>query len=503
MSKSKPCEEINLTRPDGRSSSSPENGKKGGRPPAPEFMACAAAMIGDLYSPKHCEKEPTSSARASCATTKKVSRPTVAYWRGSWLHFNGLGWKQEPEDDIRMGAISWLESKTEYGPHATPHYVTGLLEHMRGFNMCGIPSGKNMPMFLSTGKPAKNWMGFSNGKAVNIWDWATGVKNVCGVTPDLFMRDYVAYPWDPHGRCPTFLKYLCRSLPSKKTRELIQEMAGLLLSDCMDYELFFYLYGPTARNGKTVFLEVLSALVGKQNVSHVGLGSIMDRFEAWPLSEAKVNIWGDMATDTGRGTMAHVEGLFKDLISGGNIEYQKKGKDKFDVPCRARFVFAGNSLPTFVDRSDAIWERLRVVHFPVQIPASERDPHLAEKIIANEMPGVLQWALQGLGRVIRQRGIPDNEESLDIKLHHRTECDHEKKFIEDVGYIRGTEKDYIPMTQVLEVYKRWMADNGYVPKGSGRFYQRLESLIPGIERINKRIPGIEYPVWSYRGLKIG
>jgi len=503
------AKESKVSKPqDKRATTSPQNGAKGGRPPHPPYAVIATDFVTEHYMPPDkAEELEGDGGLAFPASAMDETGPALRHWRGGWLSYNGKGWQPRNEEDISKKLVDWMEDKFEWGLGVGGEFVRNILLHAKSFGLCGVDGIVNMPVWLSSGKTAKNWMGFHNKKAVNIWDYAENLPKqrkgvVVDTSPDLFSRDYVIYDFEPTAKCPLFHKYLERVLPSKASRTQVQEMVGLLLADTTDYELFFYLYGPTARNGKTVLLEIISALVGKHNVSHVGLGAITDRFESWPLAEAKVNICGDMATDTGKAGLAHVEGLFKDLISGSDIEYQKKNRDKFDVPCRARFVFAGNSLPTFVDRSDAIWERLRVVHFPVQIPLSERDPNLAEKIIGSELPGIFQWAMSGLHRVIEQKGIPDTEESQKIKSEHRVECDHEKKFIVDCGYVRGEEKDYVPMAQILESYKRWMTDNGYIPKGSGRFYQRIESLIPGVVRKQKKLPGLTSPVWAFFNLKV-
>lgn len=471
---------------DKRSETSPKNGKKGGRPPTlPPFQHTAAEFLVEKYY------------------DDDADQPKLRHWRNSWYKYNGHGWKTTSEDDIRKSLITFMEDTQPGGDRMTNYHVTSVLTHLSGYNMCGLSGEHNAPIWLSSLREARNWVAFSNKTAVNVWNLAEGKgERQVTLTPDLFTMDTVEYAYDPKAKCPMFEKYLKRSLPNKESRDIVQEMLGLMLADTCKYEVFFYLYGPTARNGKTVLLNIMSALVGKHNVSHVSLDNITERFESWPLAETKVNIHGDMATDTGRSSLAHVEGLFKDLISGANIEYQKKGKDKFIVPCRARFVFAGNSLPTFVDRSDAIWERLRLVHFPVQIPKSERDPNLADKIIQKELPGIFNWAIQGLARVIKNNGVVDRKEGVELKQEHRLECDHEGKFLYEAGYVRGDPEDYVERTQLLASYQNWMKSNGYIPKGAGKFYKRVLALIPGVEERQMRVDKIKGPVKVFVGMKV-
>jgi P4 family phage/plasmid primase-like protien len=476
---------VKLKPKDGRAKSSKGNGHQGGRPTAPAFYSTAKDYLVDNE------------------LDVRSSKWTLRHWRGSWYKFNGHGWQPWSEEDVKKGLMAWLENHNDYGPWASDTYIKGLMSHMISYNMCGLSGAINMPVWISSLKEADNWIGFKNKTAINVWNKAKGLaKAKTTLTPDLFTTDVVDYDYDSSARCPKFDKYLKRVLPSKDSRDVIQEMFGLMLANTCKYEVFFYLYGPTARNGKSVLLNIMTALLGRQNVSHVPIEKITERFESWPLAESKVNIYGDMATDTGRSSLAHVEGLFKDLISGANIEYQKKGQDKFIVPCRARFVFAGNSLPTFVDRSDAIWERLRLVHFPVQIPASERDPNLADRIIKSELPGIFNWALKGLKRVSSNNGIADRKEGIDLKKRHRLSCDHEGKYLEECGYVYDTEAKPLDKGQVYKNYKEWMLTNGYQPKGAGRFYRRVLSLLPGVGEGRARLNGVKNPVkvFMYMGV---
>lgn len=479
-----------IIRKDRRKITSPINGKQGGRPSGPAPLSAALDFIHENH--------------AFPSERKGVDDQTsLIHWRGNWYTFNGDGWATESNEDIQKEMMAWMHLKTDYGSCVSRQYMGNVLDHMKANSVCGLSGRVNLPTWISTNRSAKNWVGFSNGVAVNVWDLSRGLSRrrcVRKLTPDLFTKDVVKYEYNPKAKCPRWMNFLNTSLPDKKTQRMFQEMFGLLLADTCKYEVFWYLYGPTSRNGKTLSLNVAAVMVGKQNVSHVSLTALDDKFETWPLAEAKINVCGDMPTDIKRSSLAQIEGQFKDLISGANIEYQKKGKDKFNAPCRARFIFAGNSLPTFVDRSDAIWERLRVIYFPVQIPQSKRDPNLAEKIIRREMPGVFNWAVKGLSRVLQQGGATETDEAKEVKHGHRMESDHEQKFIVDMGYVRGRQQEFVVMTQMYEMYKSWMEKNGYNYRGSGKFYHRVETLIHGVKRMQKRMKGIKFPVKVFVGL---
>ena len=479
--KEKEEDETGDTVHDGRVDTSAENGKKGGRPPAPEFSYIAGRVIRDRY------------------TDKQSGEVTLRHWRNKWLRYTDKGWEHMFEGSLQKELISYLENDTTYGPWATPFYVHGLIMHLSSFHRCGLDDSQEMPFWINSKKPATNYIRFSNNIILNVEALAVKKNQLFkSSSPDFFSTDFVDYPYDKTATCPKFQKYLKRVLPDEESQELARKMFGLMLIDTCKYETFFYLFGRQARNGKTVMLEILSALVGKHNVSHIGLSNLGDRFALWPLGDCKVNIYGDTATDTGYGSLAHIEGVFKDLVSGGAFEYEKKGKDKHSARCRARFVFAGNSLPTFVDRSDAIWERLRIIRFGVQIPKEDRDPDLSRKIISSELPGIFNWAVEGLSKIISDGRIIGTSEGESLKDEHRLNCDHEKQFFEESHYKVGDMKDCVPSKELYEDYCRWCISNNYKPAGKGKFKERVLEMFSHARYEKVKI--LNSSMWGFRGL---
>ena len=469
------------TKQDGRAKTSAENGRKGGRPPAPEFASVASRFVAEVFM------------------DKSTGEPTLRHWRGQWLRYTEKGWEHLFGGSLEKMIISFMENSTTYGPWASTNYVNGVILHLSSMYKCGLSDTLEMPIWISTKKPATDWIKFSNNIVLNVGDLAKKLKTPSKTaTPDFFSVDFVEYPYDKGAKCPLFMKYLDRVLPEKSSKALAQKMFGLMLMDTAKYETFFYLFGRQARNGKTVMLDILKALVGKHNVCHLGLGSLSDKFALWPLAECKVNIYGDTATDTGYGSLAHIEGVFKDLVSGGTFEYEKKMLNKHNAKCRARFVFAGNSLPTFVDRSDAIWERLRIIRFNVQIPKEDRDPDLARKIISSELSGVFNWAIEGLGKIIKDKMVVGTSEGEKLKEEHRLNCDHEKQFIEEGTYQLGGRSDCVSAQDFYDNYCRWCLSNNYKVAGKGKFKERILEMYNTVSYDKVKILGKS--IWSFRGL---
>jgi len=470
-----PTTETTAAVMDGRKVSSPVNGQKGGKPSAPPHSDTANRFTRERLT--------------------KDGHLVVRHWRGEWYKFDSRrGWTSTPDGEMQEELATFLRADSTLKNYVTTAYAGSVMLNLRAHDLCGLPGTVQMPCFLSTGESAENWIAFANGLLVNVLAYATAaaegrepIGHIRPITPDYFSLDFVDYPWNPAGATPLFTAYLNRVQPTEGGRDILQRMLGLLMTNITRYEVFFQLYG-FGCNGKTVLLDIQKKLLGEGNVSFVSLDGIIARFQAWPLAFAKVNICGELPTDTGRGQYHAIEGALKDYVSGGSIEVEKKNCDKYVAKCRARFEMATNSLPTFFDRSDGIWRRLRIIPFNEQITDEEKDVSLADKIIASEMPGIAGWALQGLAKVIARGVFEECPEGLQMKDRHRLDCDHERQFLTD-NYERGLPSDRIRGTEVYVAYQEWMLGNGYRSCGASKFNTRVEQVFPGVVFKTTRISG--------------
>ncbi len=417
-------------------------------------------------------------------------------WRQRWWRYKKNGWGEAQPSDIQGGIVTWLRRQPDYRRHANRTYTGNVMLNLGSNDLCLLPSHLAPPIWLDTKQSAPNWMRFKNNKIVNVVNWARRLNGedvsdhdiVRKCTPNLFSMDTVDYDWDPDATASRFAQFLGEVMPNPDDMALLCCMMGLALTDITRHEVFFVLYG-CGQNGKSVTLSIIEAMVGRHNVAHVDLGQLSDKFATWPLSEKKLNVCGDLRTDMIRSELAHVEGLFKDWVSGGTVECERKGKDKYDAKCRARFVMATNHLPGFADTSDGIWRRMRIIKYPNQITEEDRDAGLSETIIKSEMPGVLNWALDGLAMILQKSGVPDSPQALDIKRAHRKACDRERLFVEETGYEPSDDVLRISCKDLYDEYAGWARDNGYRAKGKQNFLARLQQIMPTITVKKARVEG--------------
>src|SRR5690554_8092599 len=95
--------------------------------------------------------------------------------------------------------------------------------------------------------------------------------------------------------------------------------------------------------------------------------------------------------------------IFKQLVSGEPVDARLPYGEPFTLTNYAKLIFNCNELPKVVENSHSFFRRFLILTFGVTIPEEEQDSQLAHKIIESELPGVLNWVLGGLDRLLRQR----------------------------------------------------------------------------------------------------
>lgn len=222
-----------------------------------------------------------------------------------------------------------------------------------------------------------------------------------------FKTTYFPIDYDSAAECPRWQQFLSEVLYEKDI-PVIQEVIGYCFWRPYDYQKAIMLLGGGA-NGKSVFLYVLSQMLGKHNITTMPLQHILKRFNTVELLNKHANICGDLSA-----TEITNAGLFKMLFGGDVISGEIKNKQglvKFINT--AKGIFACNTIPECKDDSYAYKRRWIIVKFPNRFPEGDpdTDPQLKYKL-EKEKSGIFNWAMEGLRRLL-EKGQFSIHETLD------------------------------------------------------------------------------------------
>ncbi|MBL6864053.1 MAG: bifunctional DNA primase/polymerase [Rhodospirillales bacterium] len=210
----------------------------------------------------------------------------------------------------------------------------------------------------------------------------------------------VAY--DPTAKSPRFDQALIdifsnSSDPTDMARHF-QEFMGYAIQPKRDIAAFFMLRGK-GRNGKTKLMETLERLINKRAIYSDRLASIeKNKFAIGALAGKLLLVDDDVDTGT-----KLPDGFLKKVSERKLMTGELKFKDSFEFICTALPVLLANNYPYAADLSWGMRRRAHIIPFERVFTEEDADDSLFPFIWQNELPGILNRAIEGLNR-LRQRG---------------------------------------------------------------------------------------------------
>ncbi|TXE07565.1 phage/plasmid primase, P4 family [Algoriphagus aquimarinus] len=294
--------------------------------------------------------------------------------------------------------------------------------------------------------------------------------NLRAFVPTDFMRYQLPFAYNEKATAPKFEAYLNRVLPEKDKQEVLCEYLGYIFipTERLKLEKALFLYGGGA-NGKSVLYDIIRALLGDQNTSEYSLQSLTDvsGYSRAQIADKLVNY----ATEI-NGRLESSK--FKALASGEPMEARLPYRDPFIIENYAKLIFNANELPKEVEFTHGFFRRFLIIPFEVTIPENEQNKGLAKEIIQEELPGVFNWVLTGLKRLL-VNGKFSQSPSIDNALEDfKTESDTVKRFLQENGFTPDYEKKIL-LKDLYPQYREFALEDGNKPLSKSNFKKRLEA----------------------------
>ncbi|MEJ8756378.1 phage/plasmid primase, P4 family [Pontibacter sp. H259] len=297
--------------------------------------------------------------------------------------------------------------------------------------------------------------------------------------PADFLTYQLPFAYDPAAKAPAFLGFLDHVVPDGNLQLILAEFVGavFLRGKTLKLEKALLLYG-TGANGKSVFFEILNALLGPNNVSNHSLQNLTDNSGQYRamIADKLVNyaseLNGRMGTD-----------MFKQLVSGEPVGARHLYKDPIIIDRYAKLIFNCNELPKEVEHTHGFFRRFLIIPFEVTIPEEKQDRELAGKIIAAELPGIFNWALEGLKRLLQQKTFTYSDVVQKQVAQFRQESDSVMMFL-DEEYLEPCPEMCRPLKELYQAYRAFCVESGYHACALKTFSARLKAAGYHMERKN-------------------
>lgn len=286
-----------------------------------------------------------------------------------------------------------------------------------------------------------------------------------------FLTHQLPFSYEENADCPMFDTYLNRVLPDVDQQKVLAEYFGYAFvpNSVLKLEKAIILLGSGA-NGKSVLFDCANALYGEENISNYSLASLTSKegYYRARLSDKLINYASEISP-----TMDST--YFKQLVSGEPIEARLPHGAPFVLRDYAKFIFNTNNLPRDVEHNEAFYRRIIIIKFGKTIPEEDRDPKLAQKIISNDLPGIFNWILDGLERLLINQGFTQSEGIKNATLDYKQQSDTVFLYMDEKGYGIG-QTAVIDCYELYHDYSEYCKNSGYRSCSMKTFKERLGFL---------------------------
>lgn len=295
--------------------------------------------------------------------------------------------------------------------------------------------------------------------------------------------------------CPAFLGFLKGAFADQPEDQIddiirsIQEWFGACLIRNKPRSLMkgMLVWG-ASRTGKTQLSEILRGLLGADTTVATSVADIGTDFGLQSLLHARGWVSDDAV---GQGETLDAE-RYKKLVTGEQIGVRIKGLGDRQMRFGRPVMLTMNNLPRIKDGSLAVYNRSMMVKMTVVRDESAPEPagynSIAAKVIAEELSGVLWWAIEGW-RVAAARGrFAEPECMLDAIKSLQRSNDAVRAWVEEGAQEDGSHK--VAKSDLFAAFCGWyFLENGggKNPWSQNGFMKALKNVLPSIGEQNAAV----------------
>jgi putative DNA primase/helicase len=342
-------------------------------------------------------------------------------------------------------------------------------------------------------------------------------KKLIEHSPTYYFKNKININYNFTATCPKIDEFITSTLEEKYIK-LGYEIPAWCLYRHYFIQKAIMLTG-TGQNGKSVYLDLITTILGRKNCSNETLQSICNT--SWGTAElyGKLsNICGDLPS-----VLLKDSGEFKKLtsgLSGDTISAQKKFQNPFQFVNSAKLLFATNEVPESKDQSDGFFRRWTIIDFPYTFVSGleetkyngfikkENKDLIKELTTENELEGFLVKIINKLETLLDKKEFSVSPTTEEVKNKYNMKSNSSVVFIEtfitdEVEEDANGKEPFVMKEFLLSEYLSWCEFNGIQAKSSEAFYKHVKDRWnPSTEKklvdLGKRknvYVGISYRSW--------
>lgn len=304
-------------------------------------------------------------------------------------------------------------------------------------------------------------------------------------TPEIITRNKIKldyYEQEKNEEIDTIMKNL--AVNDEEIIQLLYEMIGYCLYRGMPFQKVFMLVGNGA-NGKSTLLNMITRVLGEENVSHVDLKEIAgNRF-------GKSELYGKLANIADDCSSSYLEDIsvMKRLTGESYTSIEFKGQNSFSAKINTKMIMSYNTIPQMNDTTDGLTRRLVIIPLNAVFKKKNNnyDPFISQKLRKKEnLEYVLYKSIQAIYGVLNRKEFTVPKQVKEETETYIRENNPVATFLFEMYTDEEIAK--IPSTELFQSFGSWAADNNYRSRYKpGTFGKEMKKL--GYESVQSRVNG--------------
>ncbi len=273
-----------------------------------------------------------------------------------------------------------------------------------------------------------------------------------------FTLHQIPHNYDAKADCPKFKKFI-DNLFYEEDIPVIQEYLGYCLVPNTLAQTALFIIGDGGE-GKSRITVLMEHIIGENSLVIGKFAGLQEKFSLVSLDKQMMFIDDDISLEALDDTSN-----FKKIVTAETaMEVEPKGKPKYKTRLYSRILCCGNgAIQSKFDRSDGFYRRLLLCKVkPVHYDKPDRT--LSDQL-DEEIPGIINWLLEGLCRVVRNGFIIEPSVRMQGELQSvRDNSDTIQLFMSDEQFVEytGEKDDKVSIKQLYDAYESWCQDNSYL-----------------------------------------
>lgn len=390
------------------------------------------------------DEPPSAVSDLELATewSESVKDKWLYVWGDQWWTYGAGQWTYSSLEAVQRDLQEWLIVKSR-----KDHVTVTARKVNSVIAMARLMLG---PVELSRFDSSVDWIPLRNG----VYELSSG--KLLPHTPGRYLTRQLPYDYNPMADAPRWRKFLREMLidadakPAEEWIQVMQEWFGYcLVPDCSAQAAMFWI--GEGGNGKGTATRALEGMIGEDAVCAVSLAMLHD-------PNHLADIHGKLAwfiDEPHPVDMKKNGGSFKKIVGGDPISAKRVYEKVFKFRPYCRVILTCNQLPKASDPTRGYFRRVILIEWRKNISRGEADKKLDATLRA-ELPGIFNWAVDGLRRLRERDGtLIESEESAALLEEYRQSEDSFTAFVLERYRRTGKTEHRMASSEIYLAYKGW------------------------------------------------